>query len=46
MDYRLEVKDLNVYFDESHILKDINININKNMVTHLLALQVAVNLLL
>ena len=36
MDYRIEVKDLNVYFDESHILKDINININKNMVTSLI----------
>jgi len=36
MDYRIEVKDLNVYFDESHILKDIHININKNMVTSLI----------
>ncbi|MBZ2164661.1 phosphate ABC transporter ATP-binding protein PstB [Methanobacterium spitsbergense] len=36
MDYRIEVEDLNVYFDESHILKDININIKKNMVTSLI----------
>ncbi|HEX7468042.1 MAG TPA: phosphate ABC transporter ATP-binding protein PstB [Methanobacterium sp.] len=36
MDYRIEVKDLNVYFDEVHILKDININIQKNMVTSLI----------
>ena len=36
MDYRIEVKDLNVYFDEAHILKDININIKKNMVTSLI----------
>ncbi|ADZ08732.1 phosphate ABC transporter, ATPase subunit [Methanobacterium lacus] len=36
MPYRIEVKDLNVYFGESHILKDINININNNMVTALI----------
>jgi phosphate transport system ATP-binding protein len=36
MDYRIEVEDLNVYFDEAHILKDININIRKNMVTSLI----------
>ncbi len=36
MDYRIEVEDLNVYFDEAHILKDININIKKNMVTSLI----------
>lgn len=36
MNYRIEVEDLNVYFDESHILKDININIKKNMVTSLI----------
>ena len=36
MDYRIEVKDLNVYFDEAHILKDVNINIQKNMVTSLI----------
>jgi phosphate transport system ATP-binding protein len=36
MDYRIEVENLNVYFDEAHILKDININIRKNMVTSLI----------
>jgi phosphate transport system ATP-binding protein len=36
MDYRIEVEDLNVYFDEAHILKNININIKKNMVTSLI----------
>ena len=36
MDYRIEVEDLNVYFDEAHILKDISINIRKNMVTSLI----------
>ena len=36
MDYRIEVEDLNVYFDEAHILKDISINIKKNMVTSLI----------
>ena len=36
MPYRIEVEDLNVYFGESHILKDININIEKNMVTSLI----------
>lgn len=36
MPYRIEVQDLNVYFGESHILKDINININNNMVTALI----------
>lgn len=36
MNYRIEVEDLNVYFDEAHILKDININIEKNMVTSLI----------
>ncbi len=36
MDYRIEVEDLNVHFDEAHILKDININIKKNMVTSLI----------
>ena len=35
MDYRIEVEDLNVYFDEAHILKDINIKIPKNTVTSL-----------
>jgi len=36
MPYRIEVQDLNVYFGESHILNDINININKNKVTSLI----------
>ena len=36
MPYRIEVEDLNVYFGEAHILKDINININNNMVTSLI----------
>jgi len=36
MPYRIKVQDLNVYFGESHILKDINININNNMVTALI----------
>lgn len=36
MPYRIEVQDLNVYFGESHILKDININIKNNMVTALI----------
>jgi phosphate transport system ATP-binding protein len=36
MDYRIEVENLNVYFDEAHILKDININIKKNRVTSLI----------
>ncbi|MGB9937372.1 MAG: phosphate ABC transporter ATP-binding protein PstB [Methanobacterium sp.] len=36
MDYRIEVEDLNVYFDELHILKDINLKIKKNTVTSLI----------
>ncbi len=36
MDYRIEVENLNVYFGESHILKDINLNIRKNTVTSLI----------
>jgi len=36
MEYRIEVEDLNVYFDEAHILKDINIKIHKNRVTSLI----------
>lgn len=36
MEYRIEVDDLNVYFDEAHILKDINIKIHKNTVTSLI----------
>jgi len=34
--YRIEVEDLNVYFDEAHILKDINLKIPKNTVTALI----------
>ncbi|SCG86350.1 phosphate ABC transporter ATP-binding protein PstB [Methanobacterium congolense] len=33
MDYRIEVEDLNVYFDDAHILKDVNLKIRKNRVT-------------
>ncbi len=36
MPYTIEVEDLNVYFGESHILKDINIKIEKNLVTSLI----------
>lgn len=36
MDYRIEVENLNVYFGESHILKDLNLNIHKNTVTSLI----------
>jgi phosphate transport system ATP-binding protein len=36
MEYRIEVEDLNVYFDELHILKDVNIEIPKNAVTSLI----------
>lgn len=36
MDYRIEVEDLNVYFGEAHILKDLNLNIRKNTVTSLI----------
>ncbi|AXV38032.1 MAG: phosphate ABC transporter ATP-binding protein [Methanobacteriaceae archaeon] len=36
MDYRIEVEDLNVYFDELHVLKDLNIKIPKNQVTALI----------
>jgi len=36
MDYRIEVEDLNVYFGESHILKDIDLKIRKNRVTSLI----------
>jgi phosphate transport system ATP-binding protein len=36
MEYRIEVEDLNVYFDELHILKDVNIEIPKNAVTALI----------
>ncbi|MDR3062700.1 MAG: phosphate ABC transporter ATP-binding protein, partial [Methanobrevibacter sp.] len=33
---RIEVKDLNVYFGDAHILKNINISISKNTVTALI----------
>lgn len=36
MDYRIEVENLNVYFDELHILKDVSLKISKNMVTALI----------
>ncbi len=36
MDYRIEVEDLNVYFDELHILKDVSLEIPKNAVTSLI----------
>lgn len=36
MENIIEVRDLNTYFDESHILKDINIDIPKNAVTSLI----------
>ncbi|MEG3224127.1 MAG: phosphate ABC transporter ATP-binding protein [Methanobacteriales archaeon Met13] len=36
MEYIIEVEDLNVYFDELHILKNINIKIHKNAVTSLI----------
>lgn len=36
MDYRIEVEDLNVYFDEIQVLKDVNIKIHKNTVTALI----------
>ncbi|NYB53128.1 MAG: phosphate ABC transporter ATP-binding protein [Methanobacteriaceae archaeon] len=36
MDYRIEVENLNVYFDELHILKDVSLKIPKNAVTSLI----------
>ncbi|MGB9979812.1 phosphate ABC transporter ATP-binding protein PstB [Methanobacterium sp.] len=36
MEYRIEAENLNVYFDEAQILKDINIKIHKNTVTSLI----------
>ncbi len=36
MEYRIEVENLNVYFDELHILKDIYLKIPKNAVTSLI----------
>ncbi len=36
MDYRIEVENLNVYFSEAHILKNVNLKIHKNKVTSLI----------
>ncbi|MGF7119369.1 phosphate ABC transporter ATP-binding protein PstB [Methanobacterium oryzae] len=36
MDYRIEVENLNVYFSESQILKNVSLNIRKNTVTSLI----------
>lgn len=36
MEYRIEVENLNVYFDEAHVLKDVNLKIPKNRVTALI----------
>lgn len=36
MDYRIEVENLNVYFGESQILKNVSLNIRKNTVTSLI----------
>ncbi|HHT17979.1 MAG: phosphate ABC transporter ATP-binding protein PstB [Euryarchaeota archaeon] len=36
MEYRIEVENLNVYFDELHILKDVSLKIPKNAVTSLI----------
>ncbi|MBM4241421.1 MAG: phosphate ABC transporter ATP-binding protein [Euryarchaeota archaeon] len=36
MEYRIEVENLNVYFDELRVLKDVNIKIRKNIVTALI----------
>ncbi len=33
MSYRIEANNLNVYFDESQVLKDVNIKIHKNTIT-------------
>ncbi|MEN4006236.1 MAG: phosphate ABC transporter ATP-binding protein PstB [Methanobacteriaceae archaeon] len=33
MEYKMEANDLNVYFDEDHILKDVNIKIPEKTVT-------------
>ena len=33
---RIEVQDLNVYFDDLHVLKDVSLNIKENMVTALI----------
>lgn len=36
MDYRIEVENLNVYFSEAHILKEVSLKIRKNRVTSLI----------
>jgi phosphate transport system ATP-binding protein len=36
MEYKMEVTDLNVYFDEAHILKDVNLKIHEKTVTSLI----------
>lgn len=36
MEYRIEAENLNVYFNDAHILKDINLKIRKNTVTSLI----------
>lgn len=36
MDYRIEVENLNVYFSEAHILKNVSLKIHKNKVTSLI----------
>ncbi len=36
MDYRIEVENLNVYFNEAQILKNVSLNIRKNTVTSLI----------
>ena len=36
MEYRIEAENLNVYFDEAQILKNINLKIHKNTVTSLI----------
>lgn len=36
MDYRIEVENLNIYFGEAHILKNVNLKIRKNTVTSLI----------
>lgn len=36
MDYIIEVNDLDTYFEENHILKNVNLNITRNAVTSLI----------
>jgi len=31
--YRIETNNLNIYFDESQVLKDVGIKIHKNTIT-------------